>query len=248
MKSSEIRREARESLKGRWGKAVCITLAYMAISFVVGFVQEMVGEDISIYNIIDLAYLLVNIPLSFGLLVCFIKLKRGEDVKAFDYFKEGFSRFKKAWGIWAQTLLKLLFPTICLIILIFAMTYLMLSGILFGEVSSTSLLIVTILLFITSIYMTIKSLLYVFAYNISYDNPELTSKECVAESAKIMKGNRGKYFLLELSFIGWAFLAVCTFGIGILWLMPYMQIAAICFYEKLLKPDLKTVEEVINTK
>lgn len=248
MKLSEIRKEAREALSGKWGKAACITLAFMVISFVVGFVQKLVGEESIIYDIIDLVYVIINIPLSLGLLVCFIKLRRGEEVNPFDYFQEGFSRFKKAWGIWAQTLLKLLVPTICLIILILVMTYLIFSGILLQEVSSSSLLVVTILLIATSIYMTVKSLLYVYAYNISYDNPELSAKECVLKSAELMKGNRCKYFLLELSFIGWAILAVIPFGIGILWLAPYIQIAAICFYERLLKPQTEKTDDVINTK
>jgi len=63
-----------------------------------------------------------------------------------------------------------------------------------------------------------------------------------------MKGNRGKYFSLEFSFIGWAILAAFTFGIGMLWLMPYMQIAAIYLYEHLVNPKAENVEEVINTK
>ena len=42
MLTSEIRREARESLKGKWGKAVCITLVFMAISMIIGFIQGFV--------------------------------------------------------------------------------------------------------------------------------------------------------------------------------------------------------------
>ena len=58
-----------------------------------------------------------------------------------------------------------------------------------------------------------------------------------------MKGNRGNCFLLELSFIGWALLGVLTFGIGYLWLMPYMQIAMVCFYDRLAKPEVKKIDE-----
>ena len=58
--------------------------------------------------------------------------------------------------------------------------------------------------------------------------------EVVNESEKMMNGNRGKIFLLSLSFIGWAILATLTLGIGFLWLMPYMIVAEVCFYEYLL--------------
>lgn len=46
-----------------------------------------------------------------------------------------------------------------------------------------------------------------------------------------MQGKRSKLFFLQLSFIGWAILAVFTFGIGYLWLLPYMQFATIAFYD-----------------
>jgi len=241
MKSSEIKKEARECLKGKWGKAACITLAFFVISFVVGFLQGIVGEDSVLYDIIDLVYAIISIPISFGLLISFIKLKKGEDVKAFDFLKEGFSRLGKSYGIWAHILLKLLLPTILLIVLIVAVIFLSVASIIEQTISS-SLLIVIILLIATSVYMTIKSLLYVYAYNISYDNAELSSKECVLKSAEIMKGNRGKYFLLEFSFIGWAILALFTLGIGMFWLMPYMQVATICFYEKVAKVEVKNDE------
>ncbi|WP_347222634.1 DUF975 family protein, partial [Bacteroides congonensis] len=38
---------------------------------------------------------------------------------------------------------------------------------------------------------------------------------------------------LDLSFIGWALLAIVTFGIGFLFLQPYMQVSRAAFYEDL---------------
>ena len=65
MKLSEIRKDARESLKGKWSKAAKITLAYIAINFAIGFIQGLVGEESFIYDIVDYAHLIINIPLSF---------------------------------------------------------------------------------------------------------------------------------------------------------------------------------------
>ena len=61
----------------------------------------------------------------------------------------------------------------------------------------------------------------------------MSGKESVEESKKMMKGNRGKYVLLQLSFIGWMILSIFTLYIGLLWLTPYMQVAMVCFYESL---------------
>ena len=62
----------------------------------------------------------------------------------------------------------------------------------------------------------------------------MSSLEVVDESKKMMTGNRGKLFILELSFIGWMILTAFTLGIGYLWLLPYMYVALVCFYENLL--------------
>lgn len=244
MPPSEIRKEARESLRGRWGKGVCILLAYMVFTFILGIVEGLFVESGFIYLLIELAVLVISMPLSFGLIISFIKLKRGEDVKAFGFLKDGFSNFKKSWGIWFHTFVRLLLPAVC----IFLVAILLVALNIFNSNASAGisilLTIVSIALYIaTLVYAVSRALLYVLAYNIGYDNPELSSKACVLKSEALMKGNRGSYFLLELSFIGWAILAILTFGIGMLWLMPYMQVAAVCFYDKVAHTEEdKTVE------
>jgi len=50
---------------------------------------------------------------------------------------------------------------------------------------------------------------------------------------ELMNGNKWAAFVLDLSFIGWAILCCFTFGIGYLWLIPYIQLAQCEFYEDL---------------
>lgn len=248
MSPSEIRKEAREALRGKLGKAVCIILVYTAFAFIIGLIEGLAGEGSALYTIIDLAYLVISLPLSFGLIISFMKLKRDEEVSCFDFFKDGFSRFGKSWGICFHTFIRLLLPIVCLVLIIILMAILIGINAINGSASvSIGLAILAVVLYIaTLIYAVSRSLLYVIAYNISYDNPELSSKACVLKSEALMKGNRGNYFLLELSFIGWAILACLTLGIGMLWLLPYMQVAAVCFYERVAKPEVKKVEEEVK--
>lgn len=244
MPPSEIRREAREALRGKWGKAVCIILAYMLFTFALGLVEGLFEENNIVFFLVEVAILVISIPLSFGLIISFMKLKRGEDVKAFEFIKNGFSRFGKSWGIAWHTFLRLLLPIACMILTVILMVCLAVLNVIN---SSLWLTILGIILYITTIVYTVSRVfLYVIAYNIGYDNPELSSKDCVKKSEDLMKGNRGNYFLLELSFIGWTILAVCTIGIGFLWLIPYMQVAAVCFYERVAKPEVKKVEEEVK--
>jgi uncharacterized membrane protein len=40
-------------------------------------------------------------------------------------------------------------------------------------------------------------------------------------------------FVFVLSFFGWALLAGITFGLGAIWLIPYMSVATVLYYEEL---------------
>lgn len=244
MPPSEIRMEAREALRGNWRKAVCIILAYLLFAFALGLVEGLFEGNAFIFLLIEVAVLVISMPLSFGLIISFMKLKRGEDVKAFGFIKDGISHFGKSWGIFGHTFIKMLLPVFCIILV--AMLLAFATG--FGAASGNYILTIAIVaLYIATIIYTVSiALLYVVAYNICYDNPELSSKACVLKSETLMKGNRGSYFLLELSFIGWAILASLTLGIGYLWLMPYMQVSIVCFYDRLSIPESKKVEEEVK--
>ncbi len=80
----------------------------------------------------------------------------------------------------------------------------------------------------------IAALRYSQAFFILLDNPDLSPMEAIRRSKQMMKGNKGKLFLLTLSFIGWALLCGITFGIGALWLNPYVYVALAVFYLALL--------------
>lgn len=245
MPPSEIRKDARESLAGKWGKAVCILLAYTLISFAIGFIEGLAKKGSTLALILELAFLIISVPMSFGLIISFIKLKRGEEVNAFGFLSDGFSRFGKSWGIWAHTLLKLLLPIICLVFVIVLMAVLISVNVVTSEAGfSIGLILLFVVLYIaTLIYVVSRSFLYVLAYYIGYDEPNLSSGECVKKSENLMKGNRGNYFLLQLSFIGWAILAVLSLGIGMLWLIPYMSVATVCFYDRVAKLNTKSIDE-----
>jgi len=79
----------------------------------------------------------------------------------------------------------------------------------------------------------IKAFGYSMAFYIMYDNPEIKPLEALKKSQIMMKGYKMKLFLLELSFIGWIVLALLSFGLGFLWLNPYMYLSIANFYENL---------------
>ena len=76
----------------------------------------------------------------------------------------------------------------------------------------------------------IKGLAYSLTPFIVKDNPQLLPNEAINLSMKMMKGHKFDLFYLYLSFIGWIFLAILTLGIGLLWVIPYMQTSMAAFY------------------
>ena len=90
----------------------------------------------------------------------------------------------------------------------------------------------TLLLVIPGI---IKAYSSSMTFYILRENPEMTAGDAITASQKMMDGHKMDLFLLSLSFIGWAILASITFGIGYLWLIPYIYTAYAAFYETLKK-------------
>lgn len=61
----------------------------------------------------------------------------------------------------------------------------------------------------------------------------LTSGEIITESRKLMDGNKLDYFVLQLSFIGWLILSTLSFGIGLIWLVPYYNMTLAVYHKDL---------------
>ncbi len=112
-------------------------------------------------------------------------------------------------------------------------------GTLFSCFSQMKTAIITKLL--TLLYVTLGYLLFIipgiimnFSYSMAIfvlaENPDMTAREALRESKRIMKGHKWQLFCLNLSFIGWAFLSVLTFGIGLIWVLPYASASYAAFY------------------
>lgn len=197
----------------------------------------------------DIVYLLITVPIAFGITIVGIKLKRNEDIKAFDFINIGFSNFGRAWGIALSVALKLLLP---ILVMVIAGTGL---GICIGmaeytEMGEAIMALIGLAIFVayiaTLIWYIARSLLYSFTTCVAYDNPNMTSSEVVNESARIMKGSRGKYILFGLSFLGWIIIGAMTLGIGFLWIVPYIEIAEVCFYEHLIQKKNLIMQKIMR--
>lgn len=76
---------------------------------------------------------------------------------------------------------------------------------------------------------------YAMAPYILAETPDISGTEALRLSRQMMKGHKWELFWLELTFIGWHILAAFTFGIGQLFLTPYIDSARTSFYRELTK-------------
>lgn len=118
MNSSDFRAEAREKLSEKWGKAALITLAYFALILVINYIIKHSPESIS--SLLSLASYIINVPISFGLIICYVNLYKDIEVNLLDFITLGFSNFTKAWGVSIRVTLKLILP-----IIIYSVSYIM---------------------------------------------------------------------------------------------------------------------------
>ena len=90
----------------------------------------------------------------------------------------------------------------------------------------------TLLLIVPGI---IKSYAYALTPYLLVDEPDLSADCAIDRSAELMRGNKGRLFCLDLSFIGWGILCVMTVGIGFFWLIPYVKTTRAAFYRDLIE-------------
>ena len=78
----------------------------------------------------------------------------------------------------------------------------------------------------------IKSYEYRMVNYILAENPEMNTKEVFAMSRDMMRGNKWRAFVLDLSFIGWHLLSLITIGLaGIFYVFPYRNMTNAALYE-----------------
>ena len=128
-----------------------------------------------------------------------------------------------------------------------------------------ALIPISILIFIAYLVFIIffirKVMLYALTFYVAVKNEGIEAKEAVLESERLMDGNRGRFFCLILSFIGWSILigfvsallglipflgTIATYA-GTVILTPYVTFAILAFYRDLDEEKNAYVSSNINS-
>ena len=205
--NSELRAQARERLEGKWGTFVLMTFLMLVIQTILqipGYIGSLL-EVLSPENVLA--------SLSFSNISNILSLLA----------------LPLSWGLTVSLLRNHREESVDLENLF--------DGFRGGRYTRVfcALFLVNLFTFLWALLLIIPGIMKAFSYALTpyiiMDEPELTARQAITRSCEIMEGRRWKLFCLYLSFIGWGILCLLTFGIGFLWLVPYMNASVAAFYE-----------------
>jgi len=103
------------------------------------------------------------------------------------------------------------------------------------KTSFVAFALMSLYIFLWSLLLIIPGIIagisYSQVYYILADDKNISPKDALEKSKQIMEGNKWKFVCLGFRFFGWMILSALTFGIGYIWLFPYMQISYAKFYD-----------------
>ena len=237
MRIGEIKAKAKESLRGRKGKAAGAIFLYFLIVIsvpeILNFIISKTAGDIAAGIITPIVSIIWSSAFLIGMYRYFLSYSDREKDTKINLLFSGFDSFHKALGY--QVLLTV----------IVSIFYLILGAIGFAiikldDFNTLSIIILTILIIIAIIGSIIISYRLLFAGIIIAEDNSIGVIGAMKISANLTKGYVWKLFLTGLSFIGWILLMIITLGIVGLYVIPYIQLTYINFYFELKNKNLES--------
>lgn len=229
--SSALKADAREILLGKYKTVV---FAYVLMQFVTSGILTFVELQVNIqtttglllYYAVSLIVAVLSIVFTVGQNHLYLNIYRGQPFKTGNIwigFKTCADRAILAYLLIAAKIVICALPcTIGAAIMLTTQNYYF--ALLVGAGA--------VFLFIS---ITLIELDYSQVFYLILDNPDLSVPALLSESKSLMKGHRGNYLYLLVSFIGIQLLSALTFGIGMFWAYPYITATKTGYYLELKK-------------
>jgi len=228
--TAELKAEAKDILRGKWGKAVLLNLIPTLLT--VGVLIFATLSGLAWYSIhgtdtyllssvveyqqnspegggVSLVSSIISALFTSGITWTYLDLLRKERSEI-QPLKDVFRGFQGAYigGVILLTLLSTMFTTLWMLLF-------MIPGI-------------------------VKIYAYSQCYFIYYDQIQQTGEkpkvlDTITASRRLMKGHKKRLLWLDITFLGWYIMIGLTLGIAGLWVMPYVSATRAAFYEDLQK-------------
>jgi len=230
MTAKQLRKRARESLRGNWGPAIVAAIIAAILGGVnSGFAVSLVTnitERMDLYQQSSaIRSLFMTFPGKIFLLWSGILATAASVLGIVRFILAGavtlgYCRFTLALVDGREASLGDLFSQFHL----FAKAFLM-------------NLLITLFTFLWSLLFVIPGIIMSYSYSMApyilLEHPELRPMEAIRASQRLMDDRKWRCFCLDLSFIGWHLLNALTLGIGSLWLNPYIRTSKAAFYRQI---------------
>lgn len=212
----ELRKRAWEKLShGNYWTSVLVTLA------------------VSIAN--GVAGVFTSGPLAYGSSKFFLCTQRNQDAN-FEMLGDGFNRYGKTFLTGLALMLFMFLWSLVIIVpqIIFSVCLAWIRMDMAQTIVPSILALVCAAIMAIMCWLPIvKSLSYSMTFYVMVDF-NLSDRKAISKSVELMKGYKAKLFRLGLSFFGWYLLSSLTFGIGAIFLAPYVEATVAEFYAELL--------------
>ena len=231
MNRKEIKSVAKSKLKGRWFNIVLLTLIIAIIEFAA---SEIIGRTEGITsNILSIANNFLLMPAITASGIIFVKsngvISLSEAIPSV-----------KTWGRFIISMIVTMIFSIPILLVVFlGNIFLVLSitslhsALLNGQISMNPMIAIWgVVLLIVILVLILAAIVGILLFPLPYLMAEDTCGiwEAIKRSFKIMNGHKWELFIMGLSFLGWLILSVLTLGIGLLWLLPYIQVTLRIYY------------------
>jgi len=228
--STELKRYAKATLKGKWGTFVSTSAIYLIIVVASVLIPNRLFRSsygttsFIIKECISLILSVVTQLFYAGLNSQAMKACRKQTISVKDLFyvfSHNPDRFIKV------ALVQVLMSTFITFPLYF-IDYLDS----FDSSGIGTLIFITLYIFyiVATVFLIILTLAFALRFYLLIDYPHMSAMNALKTSWKLMKGNKGRAFYLSFSFFGWIILGVATFGIGMLWINPYINATTAFLY------------------
>ncbi|MDD6661058.1 MAG: DUF975 family protein [Lachnospiraceae bacterium] len=224
LKPRVLKREARIKMQGNYGTLVAASLIVFGCTFLLNIVLTLLAPASStlLSFLLYLAGLLIintlyNV-LSAGVSRLYLNLATDQPFSLRDLFY-AFSTHPEPIAVYSAVSLAVEFGVLYLILFLA-------SGARYLSFWLLIILILAALLLLLWFVLTFSCFLFLHARD-----PRKSAKELFGDCIHLMKGHRLALFRLSFTFLGVLILCILSFGIGLLFALPYMQMTVTLFYE-----------------
>lgn len=232
--SAELKASAKERMLGHYGTAVGAVLITMCIVGTLNFITFLLVDTTTaagtvLYYIIEFLLSLFSGLFTSGTTYLYLEIICGRPASAGDIF-HGFSICpNKAILIQGWISLISYIANIPMFIISYKVIYASQSELL------RLMLPYSLSIIFSGVVSVILSLLYAQAYFLLHDFPQYSVRELLSKSRKLMAGHKGRLFYIYVSFLPLLLVAILSCGIGLIWLIPYMNATQTEFFLDLIQ-------------